>query len=88
MKIDLMAVTAASLLVLGCQQTATTPADSGDDGSALTECVEPRPEVCTMDYTPVCGQLEDGSRKVYSNACGACSDPAVVAYGPGLCEGS
>ncbi len=89
MKSYLVVVSAASLLlVLGCQQSATVPSDADDGGLAITECVEPRPEMCTMDYTPVCGQFGDGTTKVYSNACSACSDPTVVAYGPGLCGGS
>ena len=33
-----------------------------------------------MEYVPVCAELEDGSRKTYSNACSACSDKDVVKY--------
>ena len=54
-----------------------------DDG--LIVCPEPRPQICTMDYLPVCGQLQDGSFKVYSNGCSSCSDPAVVGYREGEC---
>ncbi len=43
-------------------------------------CLEPRPEVCTMDYQPVCALLKNGSYKNYSNGCSACSDLAVVSY--------
>ena len=88
MKIYLAAVAAALLLLLGCQQTSTAPSDADDGGIAITECVEPRPEICTMDYTPVCGQFGDGATKDYSNGCNACSDPTVVRYIPGLCGGS
>ena len=50
------------------------------------KCPEVRPEICTMDYNPVCGSLSDGSFKTYSNGCGACSDPNVRDYSPGECK--
>lgn len=64
---------------------------------ALTECRDPRPEVCTMDYRPVCARRDSGVRcvtapcpskdwKTYSNGCTACSDPEVSAYARGACE--
>ena len=37
------------------------------DDMAGTECTEERPEICTMEYVPVCGC--DGIE--YGNACGA-----------------
>lgn len=69
------------LLLCACAGKAPVAADSG-----ATRCVDPRPEVCTMDYTPVCGTLADGSTATYSNACGACADIAVVSHRPGACE--
>jgi len=50
-----------------------------------TTCPENRPQVCTMDYTPVCGVHNDNSTKTYSNACGACSNPKVISYVPQSC---
>jgi len=38
-----------------------------------------------MHYDPVCGALEGGGRKTYSNACVACSDSAVMIYSEGAC---
>lgn len=55
------------------------------DVDDLVICTEPRPQICTMDYKPVCGQLQDGSFKTYSNGCGSCSDPEVVGYRDGEC---
>lgn len=50
------------------------------------KCTEPRPEICTMDYQPVCGVQADGSYKIYSNGCSACSDPKVIGYNKGECK--
>ncbi len=51
------AVFAASLA--GC---ANSPAKDGqaDIGIEYAACTEPRPEICTMQYDPVCGQMAGG----------------------------
>jgi len=51
-----------------------------------TICTDPRPQVCTMDYRPVCGERNDGSHKTYSNDCTACSDHNVIGYREGECK--
>ena len=51
-----------------------------------TVCNEPRPQVCTREYRPVCAKLEDGSRKTYGNGCTACSDPKVMGYVDKACS--
>ena len=56
-----------------------------DERVGFVPCQEPRPEACTMHYDPVCGDLEGGGRKTYSNACVACSDSAVMVYSEGAC---
>jgi tetratricopeptide (TPR) repeat protein len=48
-------------------------------------CADPRPQICTRDYRPACGQRRDGSRKTYGNPCTACSDPEVVTQAAGAC---
>ena len=58
-------------------------------GSTKTEqvmCNQPRPEVCTMNYLPVCALLENGGYKTYSNGCNACSDLTVIRYRNGACD--
>ena len=52
----------------------------------MVACTEPRPQVCTQDYRPVCAMLHDGGFKTYSNGCNACSDPSVTGYREGVCE--
>jgi PBP1b-binding outer membrane lipoprotein LpoB len=61
------------------------------------ECTNPRPEMCAMNYDPVCATRDNKVRCVttpcestelitYGNACSACSNPDVYHYQPGACE--
>ena len=50
------------------------------------KCTEPRPQVCTMDYQPVCGIQADGTTQTYSNGCSACSDLKIIGYNEGECR--
>ena len=52
----------------------------------MVACTEPRPQVCSQDYRPVCAVMQGGSFKTYSNGCSACSDPEVNSYREGACE--
>jgi len=61
------------------------PADKASARAAINVCEEPRPQVCTMDYRPVCGTLSDASVKTYSNGCSACGDANVVSWVEGEC---
>lgn len=72
--------------------TSTIPPETPLD----TVCEEPRPEMCTMDYRPVCALRDTGIRcvttpcdsaewKTYSNACSACSDKDVIGFVEGEC---
>jgi len=70
-----------SAVTFGCS---ATKADKN-----IIMCTEPRSEVCTMDYTPVCGLRNVAGKeewKTYSNACSACSDPTVTGYKKDACE--
>lgn len=67
------------MTLAGC--AADTPPEDPD----LTACRDPRPEMCTQDYRPVCAVLADGSRRTASNGCTACSDPDVTGWVDGAC---
>ena len=69
----------AALLLLGCAPAQQYP-------SVDTVCEEPRPEVCTANYVPVCGIGSDGARQTYPNGCSACSNAEVYGYLEGPCE--
>ncbi len=62
-------------------QLKPTPADR-----LQIACIDPRPQVCTMDYTPVCAELKNGKLKTYSNGCSACADINVLSYRASVCE--
>jgi hypothetical protein len=76
----------AWLAIIGAGCASSQPAaETGGGADALVPCKNPRPEMCTMQYDPVCGSLETGGEKTYSNACVACSDRAVTGYRSGAC---
>lgn len=60
--------------------------EAAASGPELIVCVDPRPQICTAHYDPVCGRDGDGEYKTYANACSACSDGAVSGHRPGACE--
>jgi hypothetical protein len=58
---------------------------------------EHRPEMCTKEYRPVCGEVDNGVRcvttpcpstdkKNFGNACTACADPKTIGHWPVRCE--
>lgn len=58
-----------------------------------TYCEDPRPEICTMEYIPVCGIyskkiqcIKAPCGKTYSNGCSACSDEKVEYHTEGKCN--
>ena len=72
-------------MVAGCAKSpATTESTGVRDG--FVACAKPRPDACTMQYDPVCGDLTDGTSNTYSNACAACSDRNVMRYRAGACS--
>mgnify|MGYP001827606820 CR=1 FL=1 len=60
--------------------------ETNSSNQAPTVCTDPRPQVCTMDYQTVCGEVSDGTRQTYSNGCTACSNPLVISYTEGPCK--
>ena len=85
-------VLTSALMAASC--SASGPAESE---LVSVECSDPRPEMCTRDYRPVCALRDSGIRcvttpcpstewKTYSNGCSACADSEVQGYRPGTCE--
>ena len=63
----------ASVLVSGCPR-------GGETETPRVACSDPRPEICTREYLPVCGTIGGGATRTYGNACEACADPAVIGH--------
>ncbi len=70
------------LVLAGCNSSPPAPVVTG------TQCSEPRPQVCTMEYAPVCATLIKGGTADYSSGCNACADDAVSSHEPGPCDGN
>ncbi len=66
--------------------SALSHATQDSDANNMHQCSQPRPEVCTMEYNPVCANLETGKTKLFSNVCSACADEKVESYFPAPCE--
>lgn len=87
--------TVISILMIGsCSHHAQkTPSNM----PVYTACKEPRPEICTMEYAPVCANIKPGTQCekapcsgknhiTYSNGCSACADIGVQSYQVGPCQ--
>ncbi len=73
-------VAAAALALTACVNSPAPEAEAPG-----IQCADPRPQVCTMEYNPVCATLVAGGTKQYASGCNACADDAVSAYLPGPC---
>ena len=56
-----------------------------NDVAVLHHCEEPRPQVCTRDYRPVCARSDSKPYETAGNACTACSSAEVAGYVEGEC---
>lgn len=74
-----------SLMITGCISGSNNTSGISSPKDGFINCGEKRPEICTMEYVPVCSELADGSLKTFSNGCSACSDQNVVRYQDNAC---
>jgi len=73
------------VVTTSCAATQEGPPAAAMDKDLVT-CTDPRPQLCTMEYNPVCARLGEGDKaewKTYASGCSACGDAAVSAYRPG-----
>jgi hypothetical protein len=74
----------AGCLLFGGFVACASP-NSGEDAGAVQLCEEPRPQICTRDYRPVCAQSGARPSRTASNGCTACSNADVTGYVEGAC---
>ena len=87
MLIKLLLSLSISLLLVACATTSEEKNNINEPGALdLILCEEPRPQVCTREYNPVCATLKDGGTKTGPTGCTSCSDPEVVGYKMGACS--
>lgn len=80
-------------LMSACVLLLTACATTADDSETVAEntqvkvsvCKDPRPQMCTMEYAPVCANVAGKRLKTYGNACSACGDVKVKEYVKGEC---
>ncbi len=72
-------------VLLGLLAALAGCASEGGKKAGGEACTDPRPQVCTMIYAPVCATLEHDEQRTYSSDCNACADIAVIAHVDGAC---
>ncbi len=65
----------------------TTNPTPSTDLAGYTECKDPRPEICTMEYMPVCAYGSNGTNYTAGNKCSACGDKGITGYVENACPG-
>ena len=80
----LLGLVLISFIVVGCNSAPEQPLSEAPD--VINLCKDPRPQMCTMIYQPVCGVNNDGQFKTYASDCNACSHQEVRGYNEGACE--
>ena len=82
------AVFGLGLFLYACESTqkSTIPVTgSGNPLTEFTECKDPRSEMCTREYRPVCAKRDTGEWVTKGNSCTACADPKVHGYTKDAC---
>jgi hypothetical protein len=67
-------------------QLAPPSEEPAPDPGPFIRCNDPRPQMCTREYRPVCAQMLGGARQTYANGCEACADVLVNSWHDGECR--
>ena len=75
-----------SLLSVACVSSGERKEINNEPGALdIILCEQPRPQICTREYDPVCATLEGGEVKTYATGCTSCADTKVTSYITGKC---
>jgi hypothetical protein len=95
---NLIAILGVTFFCVSCSVSVMSETEKENaDNNVFIKCKEPRPEICTREYNPVCATKNTGivcittpcpstEEKTYSTGCTACADPTVIKYTQGQCE--
>jgi len=83
-------------LLIACAPKPVEPTTKPVTSKGSVTCKDPRPEICTKEYRPVCATRDTGvrcvttpcpstERKTYATGCTACSDEKVISYVEDAC---
>jgi hypothetical protein len=82
----ILCLVALAGVLVACSPIAGENQRGAERIAEMNLCPEERPQVCTMEYRPTCGHLDNGRRKDYASHCSACSDQEVVGTFEGSCD--
>lgn len=95
---NLLIVLGVTFFSMSCSISVTSETEEKNiDNNIFITCNNPRPEICTREYNPVCATKKTGvvcvttpcpstEEKTYATGCTACADPMVIKYKKGQCE--
>ena len=95
---SLITILSVSFFCISCSVSVMSKTEKQHiDSNVFIMCKEPRPEICTREYKPVCATKSTGvmcvttpcpstEEKTYATGCTACADPKVIKYKQGQCE--
>jgi hypothetical protein len=80
----MMIILLAGFAAVGCAQIPAEETALAHNN--LVACEDPRPQMCTAIYDPVCALKTDNNYQTYASGCTACGDANVSGYRSGACE--
>lgn len=98
MKLQKLLILSIMFFCMSCSATVIDKTDAPNkEGDAYMLCKDPRPQICTREYKPVCATKNTGvvcvttpcpstEEKTYATGCTACADAKVIKYQQGQCK--